>query len=72
MVATKLMTINTGSSSLKAALYRIGQSEQLDFAVNAERIGQDSGRLRIQDGHGEVVLTEGRSPGPRRCAARVV
>ena len=38
-----LLTINTGSSSLKAALYRIeGAHEQRELAVHIARIGHDS------------------------------
>ena len=58
MTAIQMMTINTGSSSLKAALYQVGPPEQLDLAVNAERIGQDGGRLRIRDARGEIVLDQ--------------
>jgi acetate kinase len=51
-----LLTINTGSSSLKAALYKVRAEEQLEFAVTAERIGRDDSWIRIADARGAPVL----------------
>jgi len=39
-----ILTINTGSSSLKAALYR---GEEREVALHVERIGRDDGRVRV-------------------------
>jgi acetate kinase len=52
----RLLTINTGSSSLKAGLYRMGPPEELDLAAKADRIGHDGSRLRISDGRGASLL----------------
>jgi acetate kinase len=58
---TRLLTINTGSSSLKAALYEMGQAEWLDLAVQADRIGLPGSRIRITDAQGKALLDEQRN-----------
>ena len=58
--AKRLLTINTGSSSLKAALYEMGQAERLDLAAQADRIGQSGSRIRITDAQGKTLLDEQR------------
>jgi len=59
-----LLTINTGSSSLKAALYttavgagRVGQRE---VSLRAERIGKEGARLRITAAGDKVLLDSAR------------
>jgi acetate kinase len=54
----RLLTINTGSSSLKAALYFIDQKERLAMAAQVERIGLTSGRMRISDARGTSLLDQ--------------
>ena len=56
----RLLTINTGSSSLKAALYEMGQSERLALAVQAERIGLSGSQIRITDDQGKTLLDQQR------------
>ncbi len=51
-----VLTINTGSSSLKAAVYRIGEREERLIDAEARQIGLDSGRITISDGSGEKLL----------------
>jgi acetate kinase len=46
----QLLTINTGSSSLKAALYRVDDTPQLVALGEADRIGDAKGRLRVSGG----------------------
>jgi len=58
VLALSLLTVNTGSSSLKVALYRIGASEELQIAILADRIGRDDGRLRATDRQGMVLLDQ--------------
>ena len=55
-----LLTINTGSSSLKAALYPMAGAERRDLVVHAARIGHDDGTLRIADADGATLLDERR------------
>ena len=53
----RLLTINTGSSSLKAALYRMwkGATETLELRAEASRIGDRGGGLRLADARGETL-----------------
>ena len=60
-----LLTINTGSSSLKAALYR---AERRDVAAEVERIGRSDSHVRITDAHGSALLDE-RGDVPDHAAA---
>ncbi len=50
-----LLTINTGSSSLKTAVYRLGEAEHCLVTAEAKQIGLPMGRIRIEDGAGEVL-----------------
>src|SRR5215203_5797312 len=67
-----LLTINTGSSSLKAALYRLrgGGTETPELRAEASRIGVRGGEglLRLADGRGEI-LDERRDYLPDHAAA---
>jgi len=54
--ADRLLTINTGSSSLKAAIYPLGQDAPPVVTFAADRIGGAAGRLRVRDGAGAVLL----------------
>jgi acetate kinase len=53
----RLLTINTGSSSLKAALYRLweGATETPELRAEASRIGGRGGGLRLADARGETL-----------------
>jgi acetate kinase len=53
----RLLTINTGSSSLKAALYRMseGATETLELRAEASRIGDRGGDLRLADARSETL-----------------
>jgi acetate kinase len=55
--ARRLLTINTGSSSLKAALHplREGVAETPEFRAEASRIGSRGGGLRLADARGETI-----------------
>jgi acetate kinase len=56
----RILTINTGSSSLKAALYDLGGEERLRIQALAERIGGSASRIRITDASGATLLDEQR------------
>ncbi|HEY8285232.1 MAG TPA: acetate/propionate family kinase [Chloroflexota bacterium] len=47
--------MNTGSSSLKAALYTVGAYDRPAFSAKIERIGGAGGRLEILDDQGDVL-----------------
>jgi len=51
----RILTINTGSSSLKAGLYSLGVLETLDLAARAERIGGSESRLQITCARGVSI-----------------
>jgi acetate kinase len=53
----RLLTINTGSSSLKAALYRLREdaTETPELRAEASRIGGRGGGLRLADARGETI-----------------
>jgi acetate kinase len=55
--AQRLLTINTGSSSLKAALYRLQENttETPEIRAEASRIGGRGGGLRLADARGETL-----------------
>lgn len=56
----RLLTINTGSSSIKAALYRIAETERRDLAIQIERIGHHDSHIQITDTNGTSLLDEQR------------
>src|SRR5947208_3344552 len=50
---THILTINTGSSSLKAALYAMGgDGEKLLLSAHVDRIGLTGGHVQFTDGDG--------------------
>ncbi len=53
--AMRILTINSGSSSIKFSLYRIGPHEELVSMGSAEGIGFDSSFFQIKDGSGNTV-----------------
>ncbi|MBK7471536.1 MAG: acetate/propionate family kinase [Betaproteobacteria bacterium] len=50
-----VLTLNAGSSSLKAGLHRADGDEALVLAVDVDRIGGASGRLRVRAADGGVI-----------------
>src|SRR5262249_16151071 len=56
--ARRILTVNTGSSSLKAGVYSFGASETLEVTARAERIGQSEGQLQITDGLGTPLFDQ--------------
>src|SRR3712207_2554054 len=68
--ARRLLTINTGSSSLKAALYRLREdtTEKPELRAEASRIGGRGGGMRLADARGEI-LDERREDLPDHAAA---
>src|ERR687886_561092 len=70
MGARRLLTINTGSSSLKAALYHLreGVTETPELRAEASRIGGRGSGLRLADGRGEA-LDESQDDLPDHAAA---
>jgi acetate kinase len=54
----RLLTLNLGSSSLKAALYEMGPAEQVAAVAHAERIRRAGSRLRLADADGAALLDQ--------------
>ncbi len=59
----RILTINTGSSSLKATLYAMGDRETVLLSVEAAEIGLRNSRLRVTGTDGHVTADE-RAPLP--------
>ena len=55
-----VLTINIGSSSLKAALYRDAHAERRELTIHAERVGTVRGRVRITDAYAATLLDDER------------
>lgn len=62
--STRVLVLNSGSSSLKAAVYEIGSTEVCRISIEAGRIGAGDGRgqghLRVRDERGVCLLDESR------------
>ncbi len=50
-----ILTINSGSSSIKTALYRTGSGEDMLFRGQLDRIGAGVGRFEMKDAAGSVM-----------------
>jgi acetate kinase len=61
----RILTVNSGSSSLKVALYEINGRESLVFDVSVTRIGDPVSHIGIIDGASrETVRSQGSFPAP--------
>ena len=55
-----ILTINSGSSSLKCSLYQMGPAETLILSGSLERIGLRGSRFYVRDAAGEALIEEHR------------
>ena len=71
--ATNVLALNSGSSSLKFGLYRVGSSRpEIIFFGVAESIGGEGGKFHVQDPLGKVLLSETAPiPGQREAILRL-
>jgi acetate kinase len=53
----RVLTINSGSSSLKFALYDMGQREKLILSGAIDGIGFHTSCFHIKDDHGDVLIS---------------
>lgn len=67
-----VLTLNTGSSSLKAATYQVGQGERVTFSAEVSRIGLPASRLSIDDANDTSVLDEQVAVADHAAALHVV
>src|SRR5438067_13311135 len=65
-----ILTLNSGSSSVKFALYRMGAAEELAVGGGLERIGLGDGQFRAKRDHD--VLADQSLPMPNHEAALTV
>jgi acetate kinase len=54
----RILTIDSGSSSPKIALFLTGKKETMELSARIERIGRSSGHFRIEDGKGQILAVE--------------
>jgi acetate kinase len=54
----RVLTINSGSSSVKFGLFEIGQTEKLVLSGELERIGLRAGVFQIHNAKGEALIDE--------------
>ena len=52
----KILTINSGSSSLKFALYQMGDSEEILFKGDFSKIGETNGSFQVKNSRGDNVI----------------
>ncbi len=53
-----ILTINSGSSSIKSAVYHMRPAETLAFSGSIERIGLQGSRFHVHDAEGKVLVEE--------------
>lgn len=51
-----VLAINTGSSSLKAALYQMNEKQSLVLSLDVSRIGSSGSRMRVTDAGGATLF----------------
>src|SRR5579863_9186701 len=52
----RILTMNRGSSSLKCALYEMGEREELLVSISVEQEAGAGARLKIADARGKTLL----------------
>jgi acetate kinase len=57
-LSKKIIALNTGSSSIKFALYEIGETERLVFTGSLTRIGNKNGMFSILDAQSNSIVNE--------------
>lgn len=55
---SRILTINSGSSSIKSSLYHIGKTERLVLLGKIERIGLSPGSFFIKGAEGETLVDQ--------------
>jgi hypothetical protein len=59
MTVQRILTINTGSSSLKVGLNEMGRDETRILTGEVDRIGVYGGRFRLKGAHGATLIDQG-------------
>lgn len=68
----RILTLNAGSSSLKAAMYAVDTTEGLLGAAQVDRIGMSDGRIHITNAAGRVVDNRRLEAGDHATALQTV
>src|SRR5690348_4798797 len=71
---SRVLTLNVGSSSLKAALYAVGtaQDARLIYAAHAERLGAPHSHMSVEDGHGTTLFATDNALSDHHVALQVL
>jgi acetate kinase len=70
--SSRILCVNAGSSSLKAALYEVGAGERLVLSALAERIGLPGARLHVSDANGDRLAVDTPPPPDHGAALEAV
>jgi acetate kinase len=54
----RILTINSGSSSIKCSLYEMGPEERRILSGDVDRIGLQGGHFRFRDASGEILIDQ--------------
>jgi acetate kinase len=68
----RILTINSGSSSIKFSLYQMGQTELKILSGQTERIGDSTGLFRVKDGDEKTLVERNLSFPDHRRALKAV
>src|SRR5580693_7791674 len=55
---TRVLTMNRGSTTLKAALYDVEERERLVLSISVDRIDDSGGHITIADGRGSGLFDQ--------------
>ncbi len=55
-IAGRILTMNRGSATLKAALYEAAAQEKMELSINVDRANSRGGHVIIADADGKVLL----------------
>ena len=72
VVISRILTINSGSSSLKFSLFSMGQTEKLELMGALERIGLRAGFFHIRDAKGTTLNDQHLDLSDHQIALRVL
>ena len=68
----RILTMNRGSSSLKAAIYRAAADEKLELSIQVDRADSSSSQVTITDAGGESMLNAAVGRGDSDAALNIV
>lgn len=66
--SVRILTVNSGSSSLKFALYLMDKQETLELTGSADGLGTDTASFRIEDDQGNALTEQSLHPSDHQAA----